>query len=138
MLAFIWTSSTSRICGEKHRSGTKAPSKASQNREMDAQVFVKRPQLSQYDVFRKYKVVNLLAQGLLEEARTMEFLSKHPHPNIVRYHGCRSQRGHLTGIVLDRHLHNLEDYVKNEIEHIEKETFMNALGSAINHLHSLS
>lgn len=41
----------------------------------NVQVFIKRPNLSQYDVFKRYKVVHLLARGLLEEARTMEFLS---------------------------------------------------------------
>lgn len=57
----------------------------------NVQVFIKRPNFSQYDVFKRHNVVHLLAQGLLEEARTMEFLSEHPHPNFIRYHGCRSR-----------------------------------------------
>lgn len=103
----------------------------------NVQVFIKRPNLSQYDVFKRHKVVHLLARGLLEEAHTMEFLSEHPHPNFIRYHGCRSQRSYLTGIVLDRHSHNLKDYLKNRAGTIDKKVFMDALESAIHHLHSL-
>ncbi|KND88609.1 hypothetical protein TOPH_06706 [Tolypocladium ophioglossoides CBS 100239] len=103
----------------------------------NVQVFIKRPALCQYDVFSRHNVVHLLAQGLLEEARTMEFLSEHPHPNIIRYHGYRSRRGYLTGIVLDRHSHDLNDYLKNGARAIDKKVFMDALESAICHLHSL-
>ncbi|KAK1768718.1 kinase-like domain-containing protein [Phialemonium atrogriseum] len=92
----------------------------------NVRIFIKRPNLSQYDVFKRYKVVHLLAQSLLEEAYTMEFLSKHPHPNIIRYHGCCSRRGYLTGIVQDCH---------SRI--IDKKAFIDALESAIHHLHSL-
>ncbi|KAI1302018.1 kinase-like domain-containing protein [Xylaria venustula] len=100
-------------------------------------VFIKRPNLPKYDVYKRYNVVHLLARSLLEEAHTMEFLSAHPHPNLIRYHGCRAQRGYLTGIVLDYHPHNLEDYLKNRTGTIDKSTFMDALESAIHHLHSL-
>jgi serine/threonine protein kinase len=67
----------------------------------------------------------------------MEFLSKHPHPNFIRYHGCRSQRGYLTGIVLDRHSHTLEEYLQNQVGVIDKQMFMAALESAIHHMLSL-
>lgn len=67
----------------------------------------------------------------------MEVLSKHPHPNIIKYHGCRSLRGYLTGIVLDRHGHDLNKYLKKKVGTIDKNPFMDALRSAIHHLHSL-
>jgi serine/threonine protein kinase len=100
------------------------------------QVFIKRPNLRLYDVFSRNNVVHL-AEGLLEEARTMEFLSNHPHPNIIRYHGCRSRDGYLTGIVLDRYSYDLQGYMKKNVEAIDKEKFMRALESAVHHLHSL-
>ena len=103
----------------------------------NVEVFIKRPNLSQYDVYKRHNVVHLLAQCLLEEARTMEFLSKHPHPHIVQYHDCRSRRGYLTGIVLSRSSHDLKDYLRKGVGIIDKAAFMNALGSAIRHLHSL-
>ena len=67
----------------------------------------------------------------------MEFHSEHPHPNFIRYHGCRFRRGYLTGIVLDRYSHNLKNYLQNQVGIIDKELFTEALESAINHLHSL-
>lgn len=67
----------------------------------------------------------------------MEILSKHPHPHIIRYHGCRSQGRYLTGIVLDRYSYTLKDYVKEATVKIDNKVFMSALESAINHLHSL-
>ncbi|TPX14915.1 uncharacterized protein E0L32_005024 [Thyridium curvatum] len=97
--------------------------------------YIKRPNLAMYDVFQEHKVLDLIPKGLLEEARTMEMLSLHPHPNIVRYHGCRVRRNRITGLVLDRHPNTLSDYLKNKIGPINKEPFMQALESAIHHLH---
>lgn len=103
----------------------------------DPQAFIKRPNLRLYDVFKRNNVVHLLAEGLLEEARTMEFLSRYPHPNIIKYHGCRSRDGYLTGIVIDRHSFDLQGYLKKDVGVIDKEKFMKALESAVHHLHSL-
>lgn len=99
--------------------------------------FIKRPSLSLYDVFQEHNVLRLIPKGLLEEAEAMEMMSKHPHPNIVKYHGCRVRRGRITGLVLDWHANTLFDYVTNNIESLDKERFMQALESAIHHLHSL-
>ena len=101
------------------------------------QVYIKRPNLPKYDVFKHHKVVHLLAQVLLEEAYTMEFLHQRPHPNIVRYRGCCHKRGYLTGIVLDRYSNNLEKYLKKGNVLTDTKKFMDALESAICHLHSL-
>ncbi|KAI1151876.1 kinase-like domain-containing protein [Nemania diffusa] len=113
---------------------TQAPLLAAGN---NAQLFIKRPCLPKYDVAIRYKQVHFLAQNLLEEAYAMEFLSKHPHPNIIRYHGCRCQGIYLTGIVLDRYSYTLKDYVKQASVVIDNKVFMSALKSAINHLHFL-
>ncbi|KAF2245859.1 kinase-like protein [Trematosphaeria pertusa] len=82
-------------------------------------------------------VLNLIPKGLLEEAKAMEILSQHSHPNIIHYHGCRVRRGRIVGLVLDRHPNTLTDYLNNKVEIVDKEPFMQALESAIRHLHSL-
>lgn len=112
---------------------TRAPPVLSTN----CRVFVKRPNLSRHDVFKRHGVAHLLARGLLEGAHTMEFLSQHPHPNLIRYHGCRSLRGYITRTVLDHHSHTLKDFLKKGIETIDKKALMDALESAIHRLHSL-
>ncbi len=66
----------------------------------------------------------------------MEIISQHPHPNIIQYYGCRVNRGRITGLVLDNHPNNLTDYMKINGS-VEKEPFMEALKSAVYHLHSL-
>ncbi|KAH6960040.1 kinase-like domain-containing protein [Ilyonectria sp. MPI-CAGE-AT-0026] len=57
--------------------------------------------------------------------------------NIVGYHGCFVQRGYITGLVLDRHLHDLNSYLKSSHTIQDKELFIESLESAIHHLHSL-
>ncbi|KAH7268714.1 kinase-like domain-containing protein [Fusarium solani] len=110
---------------------TKAPE------ELPPDVFVKRPRLALYDIFLKHKVVHLLPKGLVEEAEALEVLGSHPHPNIVGYHGCHVRRGYITGLVLDRHLHDLKSYLKSGRTIQDKELFIESLESAIHHLHSL-
>lgn len=101
--------------------------------------YIKRPNLFLYDIFQEHKVLHNIPKGLLEEAKAMEIISRYPHPNVIYYHGCRVRRGRITGLVLDRHPYTLTDYLKNEVGFAdgEREPFMQALESAIYHLHSL-
>ncbi|KAM0433322.1 hypothetical protein ACHAPT_004198 [Fusarium lateritium] len=110
---------------------TKAPE------ELPPDVFIKRPRLALYDIFLKHKVVHLLPQGLVEEAEAMEVLRSQPHPNIVRYYGCQVRRGYITGLVLDRHTHDLNSYLKSGHTIRDKDLFIESLELAIYHLHSL-
>lgn len=117
-----------------------APSNAELTQAQDTlppNLYIKRPNLSLYDIFQEHNVLNLIPKGLLEEAKVMETLSQHSHPSIIRYHGCRVRRGRITGLVLDRHPSTLTDYMKNKVGPVDKEPFMQALNSAIYHLHSL-
>ncbi|CAL5869281.1 uncharacterized protein PFLUO_LOCUS3509 [Penicillium psychrofluorescens] len=103
-------------------------------------IYLKRPNLELYGIMKEHSVTNVeqqLAQQFLAEAEVMNALSKHPHPNIVRYYGCRVVRGHITGLVMDRHPHDLYCHLKEGVGNIEKEPFMAALKSAIQHLHAL-
>jgi len=97
--------------------------------------FIKRPNLRLYDGARgpNTPIIN----GILEEAEAMEMLSKHPHPNIIRYHGCHVRRGRITGVVLDRCPNTLASHIENGAGLRDKQAFMHALESAIRHLHSL-
>ncbi|KAL6866463.1 hypothetical protein ACO1O0_002574 [Amphichorda felina] len=99
--------------------------------------YIKRPNLSLYDIFQEHNALNNIPKGLLEEAKAMEMISKHPHPNIICYHGCRVRRGRITGLVLDRHPHTLSDYLKNKVGSVDGVPFIQAVKSAICHLHSL-
>jgi len=100
-------------------------------------MYIKRPDLFLYDVFRQHNVLRLLPECLLDEARAMEVLSRHPHPHIVRYHGCRVRRGRITGLVLDRHPGTLAEYLRSSGTLADKEPFVRALASAVGHLHAL-
>ncbi len=66
----------------------------------------------------------------------LELLTRHPHPHIVGYHGVRVRRNHITGLVLDRHRRNLTEHVDQGLS-LDVEAFLSALGSALDHLHSL-
>lgn len=105
--------------------------------DLPPDVFIKRPRLALYDVFLQHKVVHLLPQGLAEEAEALEAITGHPHPNIVGYHGCHVRRGYITGLVLDRHPHELKGYLRTGGVIQDKERFMESLESAVHHVHSL-
>ncbi|KAK0708427.1 kinase-like domain-containing protein [Lasiosphaeris hirsuta] len=75
---------------------------------------------------------------VLHEARMLDLLSQHSqHPNIVRYHGYRVRRGFITGLVLDMVPGSAltECMFAGELHKIDKEPFMAALESAVDHLH---
>ncbi|KAI9656023.1 MAG: hypothetical protein M1821_005084 [Bathelium mastoideum] len=110
---------------------TQAPEKLPDN------IYIKRPNLSMYDVFKEHGVLSLLPKGLMQEAQAMQVISRNPHPNIVAFYGCRVRRGRITGLVLDRYPYNLTEYVRNGVGAIDTEVFMRTLEAAIHHLHSL-
>lgn len=78
-----------------------------------------------------------LFSALVVEAQVLKELSQHPHPNLIRFHGCRVTRGHITGLVLDKHPGDLSTHVRDGYGPIDKAHFMAALESAIQHLHGL-
>lgn len=100
--------------------------------------YVKRPRLFRYEEYKEQDCVDVIPALLLEEASTLEMLSRNPHPGVVRYHGCLVRRGFITGLVLDRHVSDLKKYVREQKGPLDRVAFMEALESAIAHLHSLS
>lgn len=101
--------------------------------------YIKRTAWSTYLDFRG---TEFLPKLMLKEARAMEFLTKHPHPNIVGYFGCRVKRGRITGLVLETFAfpHDL-GFVKIRPdlfkEAIDKGRILSGLRSALDHLHAL-
>jgi serine/threonine protein kinase len=101
--------------------------------------YVKRTAWSTYLDFRG---TEFLPKLMLKETRTMELLTRHPHPNIVRYYGARVKRGRITGLVLETFPfpHDL-GFVKTRPDlfkgSLDKERILSGLRSALDHLHSL-
>ena len=98
--------------------------------------YVKRPNPEMYKVMKEYNALSQLSIALLVEAEVLQSLSQNPHPNIIRYHGCRVLRGYFIGIVLEKYPYNLHEYLKNRVGTIEKQSFIAALESALCHLHA--
>ncbi|KAK3940258.1 kinase-like domain-containing protein [Diplogelasinospora grovesii] len=108
-------------------------------------LYLKRPlAVKRYNEFKQADLLHFPRDILLQEAHTLEAICRHhPHPNIIGYHGCRVHRGFITGLVLDRHPSDLQEYFHDEHwwgqtrPPLDKERFMEALQSAVDHLHSL-
>jgi serine/threonine protein kinase len=101
----------------------------------DPTVFVKRPGLVCYE---EMKGTSYLPRVLLDETLIMETISKSPHPNIIRYHGCRVQRGRITAILLEQLEQTLTQYVAMPgFQQLNQVRFLAELQSAVDHLHSL-
>lgn len=110
---------------------TQAPPTLTEN------VHIKRPALDLYETLKEHNQLHQLQEMLLVEAQVIEMLCQHPHPNIVRYYGCRVVRGHVTGLVMDKHAQNLDTYLKEGVGMLDKTLFMNALESSVRQLHAL-
>jgi hypothetical protein len=96
--------------------------------------YIKRPKLTNF----KPEDAGLVHKILLDEAEVFEFLSQHPHPNLVRYHGCLAKRGRIMGLVLDRFSTTLEMRVKKgNVRRFNIECWMAGVESAMKHLHAL-
>lgn len=114
--------------------------------------FMKRPWLTRIWDQKPSDTPNAISLGLREEIETLEDLSQHPHPGLVRYHGCVVQKGWVLGLILDRYKYDLHQYLKvqerlintsasnapaGRLGGINVEVFMAALEEALRFLHSL-
>jgi len=101
----------------------------------DHTAFVKRPGLICYE---EMKGTSYIPNTLLNETTIMETISKSPHPNIVKYHGCRVQRGRITSIIVERLEWTLTQYIsKPAFQLLNQAQFVAALQLAVDYLHSL-
>ncbi|KAK1768689.1 kinase-like domain-containing protein [Phialemonium atrogriseum] len=98
-------------------------------------VYIKRPGLNNYETLKES---NLIPKALLDETVIMEQISKSPHPNIIKYHGCRVRRGRITAILLEKLDSTLKQYASTpDFQRLDKASFFEALKSAVDFLHSL-
>jgi len=99
-------------------------------------VYIKRPRLAMYEIYKENDVLFVLPALILEEAHALQIIAQHPHPGLVKFHGCCVQRGRITGLALEKHENDLNHHLK-EVGPVDKEAFMSALDSAVRHLHSI-
>lgn len=101
-------------------------------------LYLKGPRLFGYQVYNKNGVVHDISAHLIQEASVLETLCQIPHPNIIQYHGCRVERGLITGLVLDKKQCDVKHYIDTKAgPAIDEEAFTSALTSAVERLHSL-
>ncbi|KAM5349287.1 hypothetical protein ACJ41O_005794 [Fusarium nematophilum] len=99
-------------------------------------VYIKRPRLSMYEIYKENECLSVIPSLILEGAHALQAISQHPHPGLIKFHGCRARRGRVTGLVLDKHANDLNSHLK-DVGPVDKEAFMTALESAVQHLHSV-
>ncbi|KAI0884138.1 kinase-like domain-containing protein, partial [Annulohypoxylon maeteangense] len=75
---------------------------------------------------------------ILNETVIMERISANPHPNIIRYFGCRIKRGRITALVLERLDMTLTQFCQTPaFKQLDLVKFYEATESAVRYLHSL-
>lgn len=107
--------------------------------EPEEGIFLKRPWLGDIDILKLSNNPESIALFLAAEVRMLEHLSGvPPHPNIVKYYGCRARKGRITGIQLGRvEGANLFDHVRSG-HAVDKVAILAGLASAVEHLHSVA
>ncbi|KAK0745717.1 kinase-like domain-containing protein [Schizothecium vesticola] len=110
--------------------------------EPSSDIYVKRPWVQKFCLVPELAgsgVVDVqVAMWFAHEIKQLEHLARFPpHPNLVRYHGCRVRKGRITGALLGRvpgkdlwrHLQAGKT--------VDKEPFLAALASAVGHPHNV-
>ncbi|KAJ0423888.1 kinase-like domain-containing protein [Aspergillus carlsbadensis] len=75
------------------------------------------------------------AERIFHEARIMQTIATQPHPHIIRYHGCRAERGLVRSLVFERLDQDLRAYCTPRT--LDSLGWTRRLESAVQHLHSL-
>ncbi|KAG8630493.1 hypothetical protein KVT40_002112 [Elsinoe batatas] len=102
--------------------------------DLDEKLYIKRPKMTWYDDLAGSGVI---AQLLMDEIKVTELISKHPHPNLIKYHGCLVRRGYIVGIVLDEFGTTLEKHINDKKQPVDIERVMAGVEAGVRHLHSL-
>jgi len=104
-------------------------------------LYLKRPWITHLDVdAAPGESPSSVAVWFAHEVKQLERLARapgRPHPNLVRYHGCRVRNGRVTGILLG-HVpgRDLFSHLQDGGT-VDREPFFAALASAIDHLHNI-
>lgn len=99
-------------------------------------VFIKRPRLAMYEIYKEQDALSILPTLILEEAHALQVISRHPHPGLIKFHGCCVQRGRITGLAQEKHENDLNHHLK-EVGPVDNAAFIETLESAVRHLHSI-
>ncbi|PSK53985.1 hypothetical protein B9Z65_7791 [Elsinoe australis] len=105
---------------------------------INPQYSIARPRLQRYGP--EQRGTTRIANMFLDLVYAHEQMASHPHPNIVKYHGCIIKRGRIIGIVLDRHSISLDAMIFQNSERLttlDPGSVGNGLESGIRHLQSL-
>ncbi|KXS93551.1 hypothetical protein AC578_2252 [Pseudocercospora eumusae] len=103
-------------------------------RRDEKNLYIKRPQLTGCD---DAEIAALLPGLLLEEARLLEILKIHPHPNLIKYHGCTLKNGRISGIALEKHEVLLLYRYEDRPLPFNTTACMDGIRAGVRHLHSL-
>lgn len=102
-------------------------------------LYVKTPDVTGWNSWENSN--DSVADLLLGEVETLELLSRHPHLNIVRYHGCQVKNGRVRGIVLTKCFTTLQQALKGhpklDLDVRERNAIMVQITSAVDHIHGL-
>lgn len=96
--------------------------------------WLKIPNLASYNPNGR---VETIPSVFLQEVKTLETLSKHSHPNIMKYYGCVVKEDRIVGICLERCEETLYNRTWIRRQAVDKETVMESIHRAARHLHSL-
>ncbi|KAF2213378.1 hypothetical protein CERZMDRAFT_17352, partial [Cercospora zeae-maydis SCOH1-5] len=125
-----------RMPGKRKYDLTVADLQSTLKRIPDEQIYPEAtpPQLTGCD---DAQLAALLPALLLEEAKLLEFLKIHPHPNLIKYYGCTLKNGRITGIALERHeVLLLYRYADRSLP-FDTAACMDGIRAGVTHLHSL-
>ena len=78
-----------------------------------------------------------VSKRFFAEVEMLEFLRKHPHPNICVYFGCSRDGNYIAGICIQRYPRTLKQAVEENREGLDREAIIAGLTAGIEHLHSL-
>jgi serine/threonine protein kinase len=84
-----------------------------------------------------------IPKDVLDETLAMERISAAPggpHPNVIRYLGCRVRRARITAILLERHDETLLECLNSDPERfarLDADAIMAGLESALSFIHGL-
>ncbi|CAF9942571.1 MAG: hypothetical protein ALECFALPRED_009821 [Alectoria fallacina] len=100
---------------------------------MSQDCWEKLPDLSCYDS----RDPTRLEEFMLREARIVEMLMGHPHPNVARYHGCVVREGHIASLCFTRYHQTLVERIYHDTRPFDPHVCLQEIKKGIQHLHSI-
>lgn len=97
-----------------------------------ADTYIKRPKLLSYHLFAGQRI---LADRFLEEARNLQLVHQHPHPNVAEFRGCIVNNDRIIGLVLKRFALDLASRLGGEP--LDRQACFQSIKAGLDHLHQL-